>query len=578
MTMSRKQIAARLAEDRRISSREFGSLPNARHKDFESGAGFSNSRDNNHHFDALGNSVETLSQRPSRPSTNSRGAFSFPGRDSRAADHSSEHDRRHRLLHSQRRPKPNKLLRILKFGGTSVGSASAIEQVVEIVRASSLEIRSVVVVSAMNGVTNQLVEAATASAAGDSERVSMIFKELHKRHDVAASELIHSVGERNHIGCKMGELLQEGQRVCRGVIFLRQLTPQARDLILSIGERLSALLVAGALAERGVPSVPIEATELVVTDEYFGSAEPLQEPTRERCDSRIRPLLQKGLVPVVAGFIGATLQGAITTLGRGSSDYSATILGAALDAHEIVIWTDVDGVLSADPRMVPGASPIPEMSYHEAAELAHFGAKVMHPKIFLPLQECGIPLWVRNTFAPAKSGTKITPVGPASAEGPLAITAKSDVALVTVGGPCNSVPPDALERIFATAAAVQSEVLLISQSSSQSEIRFVIPSASASDTVEALQREFANDPSHQSARQITFDPFVALITLVGQSMSAASGLASRTFRALESENISVLAVANGFSESSLSFLVAQKDTRPALLAAHQAFHPGKVNS
>jgi bifunctional aspartokinase / homoserine dehydrogenase 1 len=530
------------------------------------------------HFDVFSNSTEPLSRPGNRSSNNSRGTLSVPDHSPQAADHFPEHVFRHRLLHSQSRPNARKQLRILKFGGTSVGDAPSIEQVVEIVRNSSLEITSVVVVSAMNGVTNKLLEAATLSAASDREKISSIFKDLHKRHDAAASELIHSVGERNRIGDKMGELLQEGERVCRGVMHVRQLTPQARDLVLSIGERLSALLVAGALAERGLPSVAIDATEVVVTDEHHGSAEPLMETTRERCDARIRPLLQQGVIPVVTGFIGATLQGAITTLGRGSSDFSATILGAALDAHEIVIWTDVDGVLSADPRMVPGACSIPEMSYQEAAELAHFGAKVMHPKIFTPLQKSGIPLWVRNTFAPAKLGTKITPSGTACAQGALAITAKSDVALVVVGGPGNPVAPDTLQRIFATAAAIQSEVLLISQTSSQSEVRFVIPAASADDTVEALQREFTSEPAQENPEPITLDSCVALITLVGQNMSAASGLAARTFRALDRENIRIIAIANGSSESNLSFLVARKDMQTALVAAHQAFRPSNQNS
>jgi len=533
---------------------------------------------NDRHFDVFSNSTETLSRPGIRSSKSSRGALSMPDHSSKAVDHFPEHGFRHRLLHSKGRPNTRKQLRILKFGGTSVGDAPSIERVVEIVRDSSLETTSVVVVSAMNGVTNKLLEAAAASAAADREKVSLIFKDLHKRHDAAASELIHSGGERNRIGDNMGECLQEGERVCRGVMHVRQLTPQARDLILSIGERLSALLVAAALAERGVPSVAIDATEIVVTDEHHGSAEPLMEPTRERCDVRLRPILQLGLVPVVTGFIGATLQGAITTLGRGSSDFSATILGAALDAHEVVIWTDVDGVLSADPRMVPGARPIPQMSYQEAAELAHFGAKVMHPKIFLPLQKSGIPLWVRNTFEPARPGTRITPGGPTCAEGALAITAKTDVALVTVGGPGNPVAPDSLQRIFATAASIQSEVLLISQSSSQSEVRFVIPAASACDTVEALQREFAGESGQTNPTPITFDSCVALITLVGQNMSAASGLAARTFRALDRENIRIIAIANGSSESNLSFLVARKDMQATLVAAHQAIHPSNPNS
>jgi aspartate kinase len=189
------------------------------------------------------------------------------------------------------------------------------------------------------------------------------------------------------------------------------------------------------LAESGVTSACIEATELVVTDSYHGGAEPWMDLTSAACEARLRPLLQQGIVPVVTGFIGANEEGVLTTLGRGGSDYSATILGAALAADEVIIWTDVDGLLTADPRLVPGACTISEISYHEAAELAYFGAKVLHPKTLRPVMQQGIPLRIRNTFEPENLGTKITPTGPANVGGITAITAISDAALITLGGP-----------------------------------------------------------------------------------------------------------------------------------------------
>src|SRR6202041_4171554 len=188
------------------------------------------------------------------------------------------------------------------------------------------------------------------------------------------------------------------------------------------GERLSAPLVAAALQECGVETEAIEATELIVTDGYHGAAEPAIDRTRERCEVRLRPLLQKGIVPVVTGFIGATPEGVLTTLGRGGSDYSATILGAALDADEVIIWTDVDGLMTADPRVVDGACTIPEISYREAAELARFGAKVLHPKTLRALTQCRVPLWIRNTFKPHSPGTRITPAGSAISGGVKGLT------------------------------------------------------------------------------------------------------------------------------------------------------------
>src|SRR2546427_4043755 len=255
----------------------------------------------------------------------------------------------------------------------------------------------------------------------------------------------------------------------------------------------------------------IEDTELLVTDSYHGGAEPRMTLTRERSQTRLRPLLQQGIVPVVTGFIGATPEGALTTLGRGGSDYSATILGAALDADEVIIWTDVDGLLTADPRLVPGACTIAEISYREAAELAHFGAKVLHPKTVRAVMQCRIPLWIRHTFTPERPGTKITPAGPPNNGGVKALTAISDVALITVGGPGIVGGPDVLGRTFATTAAVRANVLLVSQSSSHKYFCLVVSSTVSKRTVEALRREFAQDLAHEKVEHITVDSNIGVV-------------------------------------------------------------------
>src|SRR5664279_5472675 len=273
-----------------------------------------------------------------------------------------------------------KPLRIMKFGGTSVGDATRIRKVIEIIRDAARDSELVVVVSAMSGVTNKLIEAATQSEAGSQDAVELIFEGIRDRHSAVVNTLIHSVAIRSRISRDLRLIREEGERLCQGTALLRELTVRAQDSISSLGERLSAPLVAAALAECRVNSEAVGATQLVVTDDCHGNADPLVGPTRQRCESRLRPILRRGAIPVVTGFIGATAEGALTTLGRGGSDYSATILGSALDADEVIIWTDVDGLMTADPRLVPGSSTIPEISYREAAELAHFGAKVLHPK------------------------------------------------------------------------------------------------------------------------------------------------------------------------------------------------------
>jgi aspartate kinase len=300
--------------------------------------------------------------------------------------------------------------------------------------------------------------------------------------------------------------------------------------------------------------------------------------TREACEARLHPVVQQGIVPVVTGFIGANEEGVLTTLGRGGSDYSATILGAALNADEVTIWTDVDGLLTADPRLVPDACLIPEISYREAAELAYFGAKVLHPKTLYPVMQRGIPLRIRNTFAQERPGTKITPEGSANGGEVTALTAISDAALIIIGGPGLVGVQDVLGRTFATTAAVRADVLLISQSSAQNDVCLVVPTTVAKRTVEALRHEFAHDLAHEKVEHITLDSTVAIVTVVGQKVRGTSGIVGRTFGALGRENIDVIAIAHGASACNISFVVAKKEMKAALAATHQEFQLSEATS
>ena len=463
-----------------------------------------------------------------------------------------------------------KLLRIMKFGGTSVGDASSIQKVVEIIRGAAPESDLVVVVSAMSGATNQLIEAATQAAAGDCTTFARIFDELRRRHDAVLKALTLSAAQRIRIAHEMDKLFREGERLCQDTMRLRELTARALDSISSLGERLSAPIVAAALAECGVASEAIEATELIQTDSRHGAADPRMDATRKLCQARLRPLFERGVIPVVTGFIGATAEGALTTLGRGCSDYSATILGAVLDAEEVIIWTDVDGLMTADPRLVPGASTIPAISYREAAELARFGAKVLHPKTLRAVTQCGTTLWIRNTFAPEQTGTKITPAGPANGGGVKGLTVISDVALITVGGAGIVGAPDVLRRTLATTAPVRAHVLLISQSGSQSHTHVVLSSPLAKPTVEALRREFARDLTDEKAEHVSIDPTVAMVTVVGQNLKG-SGIVERMFGALSREGVNVIAIAHDSSEYNVSFVVSRDDMKTALVTAHREF-------
>ncbi len=459
----------------------------------------------------------------------------------------------------------------MKFGGTSVGNAECIARAAKIIAKGAGEGRCVALVSAMGGVTNRLIEAAKKAQTGNASGATAVMESLRTQHEATLASLVKSKEERERVRQNMEAVLAEGRRFCEGTALLRELSPRTLDAISSLGERLSAPLVAAAVKELGLQSEAIEATELIVTDAFHGGAEPQMEWTRGKSQARILPLLERGIIPVVTGFLGATPDGELTTLGRGGSDYSATILGAALDADEVIIWTDVEGVLTADPRLVAEAQTIPEISYREAAELAYFGAKVLHPKTLRPVVQAAIPVWIRNSFAPDKPGTKITPEGQSIGGGVKALTAIQDVALISVGGPGIVGLPDVVGRTFSTTAEVRANVLLISQSSSQNDICFGVSSADAQKTVEALREEFAQDLAHHKVEHITVNPQIAIVAVVGQNMRGTPGIAGKTFNALGREGVNIIAIAQGSSETNISFVIEEKSVAPALRTLHREF-------
>jgi bifunctional aspartokinase / homoserine dehydrogenase 1 len=462
-------------------------------------------------------------------------------------------------------------LQVMKFGGTSVGNAECIARAAEIIARGAREMRCVAVVSAMSGVTNRLIEAAKTAQAGSATGATAIMESLRAQHDSALETLVKNGEDSESVRQKMEAVLAEGQRFCGGTALLRELSPRTLDTISSLGERLSAPLVAAAVRQLGLKSEAVEATELIVTDGYHGGAEPLMDLTRQKSQARLRPLLERGIVPIVTGFLGSSTSGEITTLGRGGSDYSATILGAALDADEVIIWTDVEGVLSADPRLVPDAQTIPGISYREAAELAYFGAKVLHPKTLRPVVDAAIPVWIRNSFDPTKLGTKITPEGVNNSAGVKALTAIRDVTLISVGGPGIVGLTDVVGRTFSTTAEVRASVLLISQSSSQNDICFCVSSADTERTVEALRREFAQDLAHQKVEHINVDPHIAIVAVVGQNMCGTPGVAGKTFNSMGKEGVNIIAIAQGSSETNISFVIEEKKVMAALRGLHREF-------
>jgi bifunctional aspartokinase / homoserine dehydrogenase 1 len=460
---------------------------------------------------------------------------------------------------------------VMKFGGTSVGDADCVRRAAAIVQSAAARGPVVVVVSAMSGVTNRLIRAAHSAEGGEQSSFSALINELGQQHRIALEALVRDSEASAKIADACKQVLDELDRLLRGTSLIRELTPRALDAISGVGERLSAPLVAGAISELGIPSVAVLATDVIVTDPHHGRAEPLMAPTRNRALARLRPLLDQSTVPVVTGFIAATPDGIQTTLGRGGSDYSATILGAALDAHETIIWTDVDGVKTADPRLVPEARTIPEISYNEAAELAYFGAKVLHPNTLRPVTAAGVPVWIRNSFAPEKAGTKITAQGMPTGGGVKALTAIRDVTLITVGGPGIVGLPDVLARSFAATADTRTNVFLVSQSSSQNDICFVIATADEKRALKALRDAFAPEIAEQTVEHVTANTDIAIVAVVGENMRGIPGVAGRTFTALGRENVNIMAIAQGSSEYNISLVVQESSMQRALTALHREF-------
>jgi aspartate kinase len=466
-------------------------------------------------------------------------------------------------------------MRVMKFGGTSVGNADAIDQTARILAEAYRSGDPVVaVVSAMSGVTNQLLAAAAAAAAGDATPCDALKRALLERHLAVIGELVRDPARRTHVATTLDELASRCARLVESVHILGDLSPRAQDWIVSFGERMSSVVVAAVLDDRGIPAVAVESDRVIVTDDTFGSASPLLDQTRARAQERLGPLLAEGKLPVVTGYFGATQTGAVTTLGRGGSDYSASILGYALDADEVWIWTDVDGVMTADPRLVPEARTLPTISFAEATELAYFGAKVIHPRTMQPAAERGIPIWIKNTFRPEHRGTRIGPETTLDGSVVKAITAIPGVSVITVEGSGFLSIADVTARVFDTVGQTGVNVYMVFQASSQHSLGFVVRQADAAKVRAALEQEFELDLLKGRLLRIWEDPNLAIVAVVGAGMRGTPGVAGRVFQTLGHHRINIVAIAQGSSELNISFVIAEHEVRRAVPVIHAAFELG----
>ena len=467
---------------------------------------------------------------------------------------------------------------VMKFGGTSVGTPEAMASAAAIVRDSLAEWpRTVVVTSALSTVTNLLLDGASSAVQGDFEALYRAEGRLRSLHAAIADNLLGAGSPANdparcaQVKQEVNHLIATFTNLCQAMGVLGESTPRALDAVASLGERMSVRLLAAVLESIGVPAQVIESTQLIVTDDSYQNAPPDLAATTQRTRQVLLPALARGLVPVVTGFIGATPEGVLTTLGRGGSDYSAAILGAVLPADDVWIWTDVDGVMTADPRLVPEARTIPSLSYREIAELAYFGAKVLHPKTIRPVVEGGIGLRICNTFNPAHPGTRLLANGEAAIKngGPFkAVTAIRGQRLVTVEGRGMLGVPGVAARTFQAVASTGTSVPLITQASSEQSICFAVPAAASASVARAVETAFAAELADRDIDKIHTSEDVAIITVVGAGMVQTPGLAGRIFSKLGQQDINVIAIAQGSSEVAISLVVLHSDMEAAVKTLH----------
>ena len=463
---------------------------------------------------------------------------------------------------------------VQKFGGSSVGSAEAIAVVIDILRRSSVDgARLVAVASAMQGITNALLEAGEQASLGD-ESYRSILEHIERRHYETARSLLN-VRNQSAVLAGLKKHLNELDDLLHGVYLLRELSPRTRDLILSFGERLSCFLIAAYAEQEKLEAHYADARDIIRTDDRFGNARVDMEETRRLVQEWFDS--QKGIA-VVTGFIGSTRKGETTTLGRGGSDYTAAILAASLDADELQIWTDVDGVMTSDPRRVRNAFSLPEMTYEEAMEMSHFGAKVIYPPTLQPVLRARIPLRILNTFNRDFPGTLVHHLVSGGDYPVKGISSISDVSLINFQGSGMVGVAGVSSRLFGVLARNQISVILITQASSEHSICFALEPKDTYLACEVIGAEFEVEIRSGKIDEVKAETGMSVVAIIGDNMQKTPGIAGRMFMALGKNGINVVAIAQGSSERNLSVVIGHQDLAKALNVIHDAFFLSDVKT
>ena len=458
---------------------------------------------------------------------------------------------------------------VMKFGGVCTSSGANMLHIVNIVR-RYVEggDKVVLVVSAMAGVTDGLIGLINDALAGKLDEVEKSIAMMRDRHVQACLEAIKDERLRLETVRDIEDLIRELHFTLKIISYLKEASPRTKDRVLAFGEKMATRIVWRALMSEGIKAEYLTGGQAgIITDDNFGQANPIMSLCEKKLKENLMPLLERGVVPVVTGFIGQTVEGVETTLGRGGSDYSATIIGAALEFDEVWVWKDVEGIMTADPKIVPNARPIPKISYEEATELAYFGAKVLHPLALKPLIEKRIPLRVKNFFNLENPGT-IVHHETSNDRIVKAISMIPRVAIITVGGAELYEAPLVITKVFKALYDVSANAVMVSQSSSQTNISIVVPEEKVQEILKELEEVLPKNCD------VSWEGDVCVIAVVGSGMRGRPGVAAKVFKAVAEKGVNVRMIAQGASELNISLVVKSKDAVEAVRALHDAFVGG----
>ena len=464
---------------------------------------------------------------------------------------------------------------VIKYGGTSISAAKDIQAIAKYLNSLSKKHKIVVVCSAISGTTDDLIEISQSIKKENKSKAEQLASKIINRHKQLAKQTIKKSDVRKKLLSKLDQDFTELLALIDGMVLLGEVTSRTMDYLISFGERLSIKLISSALNDLGKKSIPLTGKEAgIVTDSNFGESKPLMDTTKLRVSKTVDALFAKKTIPVVGGFAGADQHGHITTFGRGGSDYSATTIGSCIKADEIWLMSDVDGLMTADPKIVKNAKLLKEVSYIEAIEMAMFGAKQIHPRTFEPLITKKIPMKIRSSFNVNNEGTLVTASPSSSVKNTVkCVSNVQNNGLIDIRGGSMVGTPGTAAKIFATLAKAGINVMMISQNPSESSITIVVKNADLDKAVSALEMELLG----KIIKKLEVTTNVAIIALIGSGMRGTVGVASKVFGAIEKNKVNVSMITQGSSELNLAFVVKNSDTHAAVRALHNAFTLDKIN-